>query len=74
MVTDTGTSDCQGCDKCKTTYSGHPDHHKELQPHKWKKMYHQNTGKPFKICKVCGEMDQESYIKAMVPDKQEETQ
>ena len=42
--------DCQGCMKCNTTYAGHPDGHKPLQPHTWKIMYNQNTGKPYKKC------------------------
>ena len=68
IITDTGTSDCQGCDKCKTTFSGHPDYHTVLQPHQWKTMYNQNTGKPFKICKMCGNIDQESYAASKIQD------
>jgi len=56
-----GSCDCQGCEKCNTTYAGHPDLHEPLQPHDWGTKYNQNTGKPYKVCKKCSEIDDESY-------------
>lgn len=38
-LTTDGFQDCEGCEKCGTTYAGHPDFHKELQPHTWKIVY-----------------------------------
>jgi hypothetical protein len=61
MWTTDSPFDCQGCMKCNTTYAGHPDGHKPLQPHTWKIMYDQNTGKPYKRCNKCGAVDEESY-------------
>ena len=52
---------CQGCPSCNTTYAGHPDYHETLQPHTWKTVYNQNTGKPYKRCEKCYETDKESY-------------
>ena len=63
-MTSMGASPCQGCEECKTTYAEHPDYHKELQPHKWETKYNTNTGKPYKICSVCGSLDEESYKEA----------
>jgi len=59
-----GFEDCQGCEKCGTTYAAHPDYHKKLQPHKWGENFNQNTGKPYKICEVCHHIDIKSYEKA----------
>lgn len=59
--TSTGTQDCEGCEKCNTTFAGHPDNHKPLQPHTWKEMYNQKTGKPYKRCSKCYKADEESY-------------
>jgi hypothetical protein len=56
--------DCQGCPKCNTTYAGHPDGHKELQPHIWGIKYNENTGKPYMRCTKCYEIDKESYKSA----------
>lgn len=56
-----GSFDCQGCEKCNTTFAGHPDHHKKLKPHNWQIKYNSNTGKPFKRCSLCAKIDQESY-------------
>lgn len=58
--TSMGSQDCQGCSECKTTFAGHPDHHKELQPHDWGTRYNQNTGKPYKVCNKCHRADEES--------------
>lgn len=46
---------CQGCEKCKTNCTDHPDHHVDLQPHKLERIiYSQTTGKPqYKVCSVC---------------------
>lgn len=60
--------DCQGCEKCQTTYAGHPDNHRPLQPHTWKIMYNENTGKPYKRCEKCYAVDEESYKEARIPD------
>jgi len=60
--------DCQGCEICKTTYSGHPDYHKELQPHVWKVMYNQNTGKPYNRCEKCHKAEEESYKQSQIKD------
>lgn len=66
MSTSMGSQDCQGCEKCKTTFAGHPDHHNELKPHEWIERFHQNTGKPYKICKICHKIDRDSYDNAAV--------
>lgn len=68
MWTTDGVHDCQGCDECGTTYSSHPDYHKELQPHKWMTMYNENTGKPYNICELCYEIDKESYKLSKIKD------
>ena len=70
MWTTDGTHDCQGCKECKTTYAGHPDYHRPLQPHVWGKLYNQNTGKPYKVCEKCHTIDDESYKKSQIPKKQ----
>ena len=62
--TSMGMADCQGCDICNTTFAGHPDNHKELQPHEWFITYSQKTGKPYKRCKKCYTADAESYGEA----------
>jgi len=69
MWTSDGAHDCQGCDKCNTTYAGHPDHHKELQPHEWGTKFDQNTGKPYKICELCYETDEKSFKEAKIKDE-----
>ena len=56
--------DCHGCPDCKTTYADQPDQHKEIQPHTWEIKYNQNTGKPYKRCKLCQTPDLESYNEA----------
>ena len=53
--------DCQGCEKCQTTYAGQPDNHRPLQPHSWIIKYNENTGNPYKICEKCHTIDEESY-------------
>ncbi len=63
-----GFQDCQGCTKCETTFASNPEHHKPLQPHDWKTKYNENTGKPYKTCKVCHEIDEESYKKSNEPE------
>lgn len=70
MQTSMGGKDCQGCEDCKTTFAGHPDQHKELQPHKFdKKLFNQNTGKSYFTCSVCNEMDLESWKKSQKGDE-----
>lgn len=61
MWTTDGVQDCQGCEKCGTTFSGHPDGHNPLQPHQWKTMYDQNTGLPYKRCEKCYHVDEVTY-------------
>lgn len=63
-MTSMGTLPCQGCKECKTTYAEHPDHHEELQPHKWVTKYNIDTGKPYKMCDVCYAYDEKSYKEA----------
>jgi hypothetical protein len=53
--------DCQGCSECQTTYASNPDGHRPLQPHVWGIKYNQNTGKPYKRCKNCFNVDEESF-------------
>lgn len=60
MWTTDGVHDCQGCNVCKTTYSN-TKNHRVLQPHTWKTMYNENTGKPYNICEKCYEIDVVSY-------------
>jgi hypothetical protein len=68
LWTTDGVRDCEGCEECNTTYSGGPNGHSELKPHTWKIMYNQNTGKPYKICSVCGRMDEKSYKESSKKD------
>jgi len=56
--------DCQGCEKCQTTYADHQDGHRPLQPHIWKIVYNPNTGKPYKRCEKCYNVDEKSYKKS----------
>jgi hypothetical protein len=64
MHTSMSPFDCEGCEKCQTTFAGHPDNHKPLQPHEWKTLYNQNTGKPYKVCKHCHKTDEVSYLES----------
>lgn len=64
LWTSQGTWDCMGCEKCQTTFADHPDGHKPLQPHNYKIKYHQNTGKPYKMCEQCGHIDKDEYLNA----------
>lgn len=52
-------SDCQGCDKCNTTLETHPDMHQELKPHDFIEKFDENTGKPYKRCRICMYSDKE---------------
>ncbi len=60
--------DCQGCPDCKTTFASHPDNHRPLQPHDWETVYNERTGKPYKRCKNCHEVDEESYKESNIKD------
>jgi len=66
MHTSQGAHDCEGCEECKTTLAGHPDHHRELSPHKYIIRYNQHTGKPYQVCDRCSNIDRESYEAAKV--------
>ena len=47
--------DCQGCEECKTTYSGHPGGHRELQLHDYQPWYDPHTGEQVgEECARCG--------------------
>lgn len=59
--TSMGSQDCEGCEKCNTTFAAHPDNHNELKPHEFITKYNSDTGKPYKWCKRCGQKDQESW-------------
>lgn len=61
MWTTDSPKDCQGCEKCGTTFAGFPDNYKPLQPHRWVVNFDQNTGKPYKRCGDCYEVDEETY-------------
>lgn len=39
---------CDGCNECGTNF-----YKKPLEPHEWKTMYDENTGKPYRRCKNC---------------------
>ena len=64
--------DCYGCEKCRTTFAKHSEHHRKLQPHEFGIRFNQDTGKPYKVCKKCHHVDQkskaESDIKDDIPD------
>ena len=62
MWTSIGSHDCQGCEKCGTTFSSHPEGHRPLQPHKYKIMYDDHTGKPYKRCDLCGHTEKDEYL------------
>lgn len=61
--------DCQGCKDCQTTFGttvmkdGTPvTEYRPLQPHDFTKIkYNQETGKPYKMCKWCYQIDEESF-------------
>lgn len=61
LITFMGSYDCQGCIKCNTTFAFTPGEYKELKPHKWLTIYNSSTGKSYKRCEVCFELDIESY-------------
>jgi len=61
-----GTPDCQGCEDCKTTLAASPEGHRELMPHDWKIYFNDVTGKPYNICKACGQRDEDSYKESNV--------
>ncbi len=69
--------DCQGCKECGTTYgntvmeNGVPvTKFKPLQPHDFSiTKYNTNTGKPYKMCKWCYQVDEQSYKEAMKPNE-----
>lgn len=69
LYTSMGATNCQGCEKCNTSFNRHPiDVDGEmvwenipLEPHEWMEKFNQNTGKPYKICKHCYQVDRESY-------------
>jgi len=61
MWTTDSPRDCQGCEKCATTFAGHPDNHKPLQPHEWIVDFNQSTGKPYKRCGNCYQIDEETF-------------
>lgn len=45
---------CEGCDECGTTYAGHPDYHKAIEPHEWEPRFNTRTGEQDRrICKRC---------------------
>jgi len=46
-------TDCQGCDKCNTTYAQSPEGHSEPKAHEWITKYNQNTGEAYEVCDKC---------------------
>lgn len=45
---------CEGCESCQTTFSGSPEGHKPLQPHKWIPVYDHYSGKQSgEECSAC---------------------
>jgi len=66
MSTSMGSQDCQGCEKCNTTFSGHPDHHRKLEPHNWVIRYNRKTGKPYNVCNNCLKIEDKSYNESMI--------
>lgn len=48
-----GTTPCRSCPKCGTTLAQHPADHRKPVPHQWQTLYDRNTGKPYKVCRVC---------------------
>ncbi len=55
--------DCQGCDKCNTTLTQHPDYHEEPKPHDWMTRYNETTGIPYEICSRCYERKNNETLK-----------
>ena len=70
LWTSDGTWDCQGCEKCQTTFAARPEDHEPLKPHIYKIKYHQNTGKPYGMCEQCGHIDHDEYSKAGKKDNE----
>ena len=62
-----GVQPCQGCDECGTQYAVGPELHEPRVPHEWGTKYHQNSGKPYKVCTRCYETDRESFKEASQP-------
>lgn len=59
--------DCKGCKECNTTFAQSPSGHKELIPHDFSKiMYNQNTGKPYKMCTRCRDIDDASFKESKI--------
>lgn len=52
--TSMGITDCETCDKCGSTFAGHPDGHAEPIPHDWQTKYDSDTGQPYLVCGRCG--------------------
>mgnify|MGYP000940205575 CR=1 FL=1 len=61
MWTTDGLWPCQGCEECGTTFAGHPDGHKPLEPHQWGILFNEHTGNPYKYCVHCHHIDEKSY-------------
>jgi len=68
ILTSDSCQPCQGCKKCNTNFFK-----EELQPHTWKIVYNQNTGKPYKRCSKCYTVDEESYKEAKKPNDEVKT-
>jgi len=63
-----GFHDCEGCEKCKTTFAHSPSGHRELKPHNFITKYNENTGKTYKMCKDCNHIDRDSYNLSKIKD------
>lgn len=49
-----GVYPCEGCPKCNTTLAQHPDFHTVPEPHDYRLIYDELTGKPKEYrCTVC---------------------
>jgi len=62
----TSAKDCEGCKECNTTLAVDISLHKPLVDHNYVTKYNSNTGKPYKVCSVCDEIDVDSYKESCI--------
>lgn len=52
-------SPCTSCSKCKTNLAIHPKFCGDPIPHEFITKYNENTGQPYKTCRVCWRTEKE---------------
>lgn len=62
----TSAKPCDGCKECNTNLAIHPSSHLPLAEHVYEDMYNITTGKSYKRCSVCDEVDVVSYKESCI--------